>query len=298
MPWRAVTNGNSGKRNKLQRGRDMRNHTITGGGGLPLHASEWGDTTKPALMFIHGWSQSYLSWVRQFEADLARTHHVVAIDLRGHGMSGKPLDADAYSDSNLWADDIDAVINTLALKQPVLAGWSYGGLVICDYLRLRGDAAIAGVNFVGAATVLNEAAFGTLIGPGFLDHFANASSPDMATSIEAMKQFLHACFEIEPERSDFETALAYNMLVPPQVRGNLGARELDNTDILAAMTKPVLVTHGRADRVVLPAAGEYIRTHCPTATLSWYDGIGHAPFLEDAPRYNRELAAFVEQCRN
>lgn len=96
----------------------MRNHTITGGGGLPLHASEWGDTTKPALMFIHGWSQSYLSWVRQFEADLARTHHVVAIDLRGHGMSGKPLDADAYSDSNLWADDIDAVINTLGLKQP------------------------------------------------------------------------------------------------------------------------------------------------------------------------------------
>lgn len=276
----------------------MQIHTITGGGGLALHAREWGDPAGPAILFIHGWSQSHLSWVRQFDSELARTHRLVAIDLRGHGMSGKPLELDAYADSKLWADDVAAVIGTLGLQQPVLAGWSYGGLVMCDYLRLHGESAIAGINFVGAATVLNESAFGTLIGPGFLDHFANASSPDMPTNIEAMKQFLHACFELEPERADFETALAYNMLVPPQVRGNLGTRDLDNTDMLAAMRKPVLVTHGRADRVVLPAAGEYIHTHCRTATLSWYDGIGHAPFLEDAPRYNRELAAFVDECRN
>lgn len=276
----------------------MQIHTITGGGGLPLHVRAWGDPARPAVLFIHGWSQSHLSWVRQFDSDLAQTHHIVTIDIRGHGMSGKPLELEAYADSKLWADDVDAVIKGLALSQPVLAGWSYGGLVMCDYLRVYGESAIAGINFVGAATVLNESAFGTLIGPGFLDHFANASSPDMPTNIEAMKQFLHACFEIEPGRADFETALAYNMLVPPQVRGNLGARDLDNTDILAAMTKPVLVTHGRADRVVLPAAGKYIGTHCPTATTSWYDGVGHAPFLEDAPRYNRELAAFIRQCSN
>lgn len=276
----------------------MQIHTITGGGGLPVHVRAWGDPAGPAVLFIHGWSQSHLSWARQFDSDLAQTHHLVAIDIRGHGMSGKPLDLEAYTDSKLWADDVDAVIKGLALSQPVLAGWSYGGLVMCDYLRVYGESAIAGINFVGAATVLNESAFGTLIGAGFLDHFANASSPDMPTNIEAMKQFLHACFEVEPGRADFETALAYNMLVPPQVRGNLGTRDLDNTDILAAMTKPVLVTHGRADRVVLPAAGEYIGTHCPTATTSWYDGVGHAPFLEDAPRYNRELAAFVRQCSN
>lgn len=275
----------------------MQIHTIKGGGGLPLHVREWGDSTKPAVLFIHGWSQSYLSWIRQFESDLVNGHHIVAIDIRGHGMSAKPLELDAYVDSKLWADDVDAVIKTLSLTQPVLAGWSYGGLVMSDYIRVHGESAIAGINFVGAATVLNESAFGTLIGPGFLDNFANASSTDMPTNIAAMKQFLHACFEISLNRSDFETALAYNMLVPPQVRGNLGTRDLDNTDILTAMTKPVLVTHGRADRVVLPAAGDYINDHCPTATVSWYDGVGHAPFLEDAPRYNRELAEFVARCR-
>lgn len=275
----------------------MQIHTVTGGGGLPLHVREWGDSAKPAVLFIHGWSQSHLSWIRQFESDLVDGHHIVAIDIRGHGMSGKPPALDAYADSKLWADDVDAVIKALSLTQPVLAGWSYGGLIMSDYVRVHGESAIAGINFVGAATVLNESAFGTLIGPGFLDNFANASSPDMPTNIEAMKQFLHACFEIPLTRSDFETALAYNMLVPPHVRGNLGTRDLDNTDLLATMTKPVLVTHGRADRVVLPAAADYINDHCPTATLSWYDGVGHAPFLEDAPRYNRELAEFVLRCR-
>jgi non-heme chloroperoxidase len=31
----------------------------------------------------------------------------------------------------------------------------------------------------------------------------------------------------------------------------------------------------------------------PGAKLSVYDGIGHSPFYEDAPRFNSELAAFV-----
>jgi hypothetical protein len=33
---------------------------------------------------------------------------------------------------------------------------------------------------------------------------------------------------------------------------------------------------------------------CRTAMPSWYDGVGHMPFVEDAARFNRELAAFVD----
>ena len=163
----------------------MQIHTITGGGGLPIHVREWGKPAGSAVLLIHGWSQSHLSWVRQFESDLVDKHRIVAIDIRGHGMSGKPLELEAYAESKLWADDIDAVIKSLALDRPVLAGWSYGGLIMSDYVRVHGESEIAGINFVGAATVLNESAFGTLIGPGFLDNFANASSVDRPTNIEA-----------------------------------------------------------------------------------------------------------------
>lgn len=86
------------------------------------------------------------------------------------------------------------------------------------------------------------------------------------------------------------------MLVHPQVRGFLIQRELDFGSILAGITVPVLVTHGRADSVVLPAMGDYILAQCRTAKASWYDGIGHAPFLEASDRFNRELRDFVLAC--
>jgi pimeloyl-ACP methyl ester carboxylesterase len=41
---------------------------------------------------------------------------------------------------------------------------------------------------------------------------------------------------------------------------------------------------------------EYILAHCRAARASWYDGVGHAPFLEAPDRFNRELSDFVRGC--
>ena len=65
---------------------------------------------------------------------------LVAYDLRGHGMSEAPLEAEHYTDGALWADDVAAIIDQLRLDRPVLVGWSYGSFVICDYVRAHGQA--------------------------------------------------------------------------------------------------------------------------------------------------------------
>ena len=49
-----------------------------------------------------------------------------------------------------------------------MVGWSYGGFVICDYLRAHGEGAVSAINFVGAAVNLNER-FDD-IGPAFLSN--------------------------------------------------------------------------------------------------------------------------------
>ena len=46
----------------------------------------------------------------------------MALDIRGHGMSDKPLEEEHYTDARLWADDIAAVIWSLDLERPVLVG--------------------------------------------------------------------------------------------------------------------------------------------------------------------------------
>ena len=273
----------------------MQVHTVTGGGGVRLHVREWGRADRPPILFIHGWSQNHMCWDKQYESPLRDEFRLVAYDLRGHGMSEAPPGPAPYTDDRGWADDLAAVIDRLGLERVVLVGWSYGAFVICDYIRAYGQDRVAAVNFVEGAVKLGEAAFGTLIGPGFLDHFADLTADDLPTNIRGMRAFLRACLARPIPAEDFETALCWNMAVAPRVRASLGAREIDDDDVLRGLEVPLLVTQGRSDTVVLPTMAEHILATCPTAETSWYDGVGHVPHLEEPGRFNRELAALTRR---
>jgi pimeloyl-ACP methyl ester carboxylesterase len=275
----------------------MKIHTVRGGGGLRLHVREWGRADGRPILLIHGWSQNHLCWSKQYESVLADEFRLVAYDLRGHGMSEAPLDSEHYTQGELWADDVAAIVHDLQLDRIVLVGWSYGAFVICDYLRAHGQDRVAAVDFVEGAVKLSEAAFGTLIGPGFLDHFVDATADDLPTNIAAMRAFVKVCASRPLPAGDFETALCWNIVVPAQVRAGLAARELDCDDVLRALEVPLLVTHGRADTVVLPAMAEHVLATCPTAEASWYDDIAHLPHMDDPERFNRELAQLARRVR-
>ena len=275
----------------------MRTHTVKGGGGLRLHVREWGNADGPPILFMHGLSQNHLCWDKQYDSALADEFRIVAFDLRGHGMSEAPLDPDHYTEGKLWAEDVAAVIDELRLDRPVLVGWSYGGFIACDYVRAYGQDRIAAIEFVGGAVTLGEAAFGTLIGPGFLDHFADATADDLPTNIRAIRGLVKA-FPAEPlSPDDVEMLLCSAMAVPARIRANLAARAIDGDDVLRALEVPLLVTHGRADTVVLPAMAEHVLAICPTAEASWYDGVGHTVHLEAPGRFNRELAELTRRSR-
>jgi non-heme chloroperoxidase len=270
-------------------------HTVRGGGGLRLHVREWGKADGPPILFIHGLSQSHLCWAKQYQSSLAEEFRLVAYDLRGHGMSQAPLEPEYYSDGALWADDVAAIIDQLRLDRPVLVGWSYGGFIICDYLRTHGQDRVAAIDFVAGGVKLGAAAFGTLIGPGFLDHFADATADDLPSNIRGMRGLVKA-FTAKPlPPDDVETLLCSSMTVPARIRANLGAREIDGDDVLRTLEVPLLVTQGRADTIVLPAMAEHVLATCPTAEPSWYDGVGHTPHLEEPERFNRELAALTRR---
>ena len=275
--------------------RRMKAHTVRGGGGLLLHVREWGNADGPPIVFIHGLSQSHLCWDKQFESALADEFRLVAYDLRGHGMSEAPLEPEHYTEATLWADDIAAILDQLHADRAVLVGWSYGAFVICDYVRSYGQDRVAAIDFVGGATRLGEAAFGTLLGPGFLDHFADATSEDLPTNIRAMRGLVRAFPATPLPAADFEMLLGASMTVPARVRANLAAREVDCDDVLRALEVPLLVTHGREDTVVLPAMAEHVLATCETAEASWYDGVAHVPHLEKPERFNRELAALTRR---
>ena len=256
--------------------------------GVSIAAQEWGNPDGPEILFIHGFSQSHLSWSRQFGSELAKSFRLITYDIRGHGGSDKPLDAAFYRDHKRWADELKAVMEAAKLKKPVLVGWSYGGRIIAEFLMAYGDENIAGINFVGAFLKVDKETRGPAT-PAVL----KMASDNLTENIENTIAFLQFCTARPLPSDELQMMIAYNMLVPTRIRGYLLNRPELYGDALKKITVPVLVGHGLEDRVALVAVARYTASVVSHAQTSFYPGVGHMPFWEDTPRFNRELAEFV-----
>lgn len=266
--------------------------TVTGGDGAPLHVVEAGNPRGRPIVFIHGFSQCWLAWERQLRSDLADDYRLVALDLRGHGQSGKPREG--YADTRLWADDVDAVIRALALDRPVLCGWSYGPLVILDYLRHYGEERIGGVGFVGGITKLGSDEALAVLTPAFLGLVPGLLAIDAEESARSLEGLLRLCFVREPAPDELYLMLGYNVAVPPAVRQALFSRSLDNDDLLPRLRKPVLIIHGAEDAVVASAVVDQHLAGMAHAQVRIMANAGHAPFWDDTATFNRHLRDFCE----
>ncbi|HEX3821106.1 MAG TPA: alpha/beta hydrolase [Candidatus Sulfotelmatobacter sp.] len=267
-------------------------HTIESSDGVTLAVQEWGKSSGPAILFIHGISQCHLSWRRQYESDLASHFRLVTFDLRGHGSSSKPLDAPSYQENPRWAHDLNAIMDALHLERPVLVGWSYGGRPICDYLQTCGDSRLAAINFISASTKTSP----EFASPGG-KLLRALMSDDPANNMQNVRVFLEACSVQAHAPADLETMIAYNLQTPAQVRDHLLRRTTPYEEALRQVKVPVLIIHGEQDQIVIPAMARYTASVIAHAEMSLYPNCGHMPFWEEATRFNQELKDFVRKAQ-
>ena len=273
----------------------MKTHRVLGGGGTQLHVVESGNPSGRPILFIHGFSQCWMAWNRQLHSDLATDYRLIALDLRGHGLSDKPHDG--YAESQLWADDIHAVIQQLRLKDPVLCGWSYGPLVILDYIRHYGEDALGGINFIGGVTKLGGEEATALLAPGFLNLIPGFFASDVDECVRSLGSLLDLCFPQTLASEERYLMLGYSVSVPPYVRRALFSRSFTNDDLLPKIRRPVLITQASDDAIVKPAAAQIHGAAIPKAEIHLMPNAGHAAFWNDAPAYNRRLREFVRAAR-
>lgn len=95
-------------------------------GALTLHYLDWGTAGRPPLVCLHGITQTAHSW-DEVAPTLARTHHVRALDQRGHGDSTWAPDGDyRIATQN---HDIEQFLHAIDATPSVLVALSMGGLV-------------------------------------------------------------------------------------------------------------------------------------------------------------------------
>ncbi len=280
---------------------EPRYQTVEGHGGVPLNVVSVGDPSKPTLLLVHGIGQSHVSFEAQLGAPLTAEFHVVTFDLRGHGNSGKPWEAEAYTTSAAWAGDVRAIIDALALEQPLLLGWSYGTLVVADYLREYGTADLAGIVLTGA--------YGGLTPPPpppepemaelFARNRVLQLSADPEDNAAAARTTAGMLTHQDMGEAWRERAAQIAMMLPAYARTHMFNRSFANADLIPRIDVPLMLVVGGRDGSTPEAPArtlaKSLESQGTQVTVSVYPEAGHSPFAEAPERFNEDLAQFARQ---
>ncbi|MDR7006189.1 alpha/beta fold hydrolase [Paraburkholderia strydomiana] len=238
-----------------------------------------------------GYRATLSEWNAAFLASLARQHEVIVFDNRGIGRSEPDASA---STAKGMADDLDALIGTLKLRDVTVVGWSMGGAVAAQ-LALDYPANVQRI------VLMSAPAPGRLGVPVAPDVMATLSGAPGTTFDDVMKLLFPAsavkaaskCFR----QNMFVPADYGNPPVPAAVTAGqsalLAAWEKDNAaaDALPKLRIDTLVLSGANDQVLHEQNGEAIAKAIPRAEFLDVKGAGHAMMFQ----YPNALAAAVNR---
>jgi pimeloyl-ACP methyl ester carboxylesterase len=267
---------------------------LTAPDGVPLCVFETGNPQGRELLLIHGFSQSYAVFKRQYEGGLAADHRIVAFDLRGHGCSGKPWDEAAYADTRTWGNDVDAVIRAKKLQRPLLVGWSFGGYVAVNYVEHHGTGRIAGVVLVGSnAGMLPPPSDPAVKAQMDAARTANANKlPDVEAGIAEGHGFVRI-MTAKPAPPDMaDIMFATNQMLPAYARRAMSRRSLQADAVVPRMTTPTLLLVGDKDGSQSVDVLGGLAKQLPDGRLKVMPGAGHAAFIDSPQEFDAALREF------
>jgi len=252
------------------------------GDGVPIHYTVEG-RGEPALVFVHCWNCDRRFWDAQLRA-FRKSHRVVAIDLAGHGDSGK--DRKDWT-IEAFGDDVKSVVDKLRLKRVVLVGSSMGGPVSLEAARRLGD------RVVGIVPV-----------DSLLDVEQQAPPERVEEVIQAMKE------DYASATTEYVTENLFSPTTPAPVRKRVLGRvtsaspEISVAMIRASMDydpvpalREIKAPIHAINSDMRPTNLETNRKYAAQFDVEIMKGVGHYPMLEDPPRFNKLLAEVLRKFR-
>jgi pimeloyl-ACP methyl ester carboxylesterase len=100
--------------------------------GIKIRVVERGDPLARPVVLLHGWGCSAYVYRRNMPALGEAGFRAIAVDLKGHGLSDKPVAPDEYTIDSL-VEHLRDILDALGLERPALAGHSLGGSLIYHF---------------------------------------------------------------------------------------------------------------------------------------------------------------------
>lgn len=252
--------------------------------GCLLQVSVEGRDGGPTLMFSHSLGCTLQMWDPQMAA-LTKLFRVVRYDLRGHGKSGVP--AGPYSIAQLGQDAL-AILDDLNIKKVHWCGLSIGGAV-GQWLGAHAPERIERLILANTTSHTED--------PSRMNSRIKAivagGLPSVAEGI--METWFTAEFR---EREPQIVARIKAIVAASPVESYLACCEtmatLDQRDLLPQIKAPTLVIAGRHDMSASVAAGAFIRSQIPGASMTILDA-AHISNIEQAHEFTEAVAGFLLQ---
>ena len=252
--------------------------------GTDMAYAATGPSTRPAVVMLHGLSDSWRSFEPVFAA-LPGDVRAVAVSLRGHGDSGHP--ARGYDLTSL-ADDVVHLLHRLGLDDVVLVGHSLGAGVALQVAR-RCPPRLRALILVG----------------GFATPADNPLVAELAEAVGALEDPVDRAFIEEFQdgtvygdvaRPFMIQVVAESTKVPARAwKGALdGFVAADHLAAAAAVTVPTTLVWGDQDAYVPRADQDQLLAALRSGRLEVYEATGHAVHWEQPDRFVADVLRLLE----
>lgn len=258
--------------------------------------------TGQAVVLVHGYPLDGNSWERQARVLLDAGYRVITYDRRGFGRSSK---VGTGYDYDTFAADLDAVLETLDLRDVILVGFSMGTGELARYVTNHGHDRVAKLAFLASLepflvqrddnpTGVPQEVFDGIAETARADRFAWFTQ--FYNDFYNLDENLGERISQEVVTASWNTAtgsapVAAYAVVPTWIedfRGDVAA--------VRASGKPALILHGTADRILpIDSTGRPFHAAFPEADYVEIDGAPHGLLWTHAEDVNQALLAFVQK---
>jgi pimeloyl-ACP methyl ester carboxylesterase len=284
---------------------EPRSRHITGAHDIAIHFLEWSRRGIP-LLLVHGFGNEAHIW-DEFAPQIAPYYRVLALDLRGHGDSGK--DPERRYDYQDHVADLEAVVDGLGADRVVLVGHSLGGRV-CVLYGGRHPQRLAGLVMVDSAPDLDRR--GTLrisldVRQNPDPSFASVAEYETVLSLAypaarpsaIVRMARHGLVQREDGRFALKMDPAFRGMGAGEVRPEQMAEREKNLSremwaALAALPCPTLVVRGAASDILSPeVADRMVDEVIENAKLAVVPQAGHSVMTDNPEGFRDAVCSFI-----
>jgi non-heme chloroperoxidase len=254
--------------------------------GPRLHYVEQGASDGEAIVFLHGWPDSWFSFSRLFPL-LPRHYRLLALDQRGFGDSERP--ARGYEIADFAADAV-ALLDALAIERATFVGHSFGSFVArrvaVAYPERVNRLVLIGTGFSPLNAVTREVQASVRV-------LAAPVSPEFARDFQA------GTAHVPLPEAFFDHVIAESLKLPAELWREVFDRLLEYEDAaeLTRIATPTLLMWGDRDALFPKEDQDKLLAAIPGAKLKIYPNTGHCPNWERPEQIAADLNAFLRVTR-